>query len=55
MSDKTKARFRGLHSYYEPTIDTHFVYVYDKVTKSVKVSLKITGDQIQIISGKLTK
>lgn len=48
-----KERFRGLRSYYEPNTDTHFVYVYDKNTKSVKASLKITDNKIQVLSGRI--
>jgi hypothetical protein len=51
----TQKRFRGLHSYYEPNIDTHFVYVYDKTTDKIKVSLKISGNKIQVISGEIVR
>ena len=53
MTKTIQDRFRGLHSWYDPKTDTYFVYVYDKITKNVKASLKITGDKIQVISGKL--
>jgi hypothetical protein len=55
MPMPTKERFRGLRSWYDPKTDTHFIYVYDKLSKNVKVSLKVTGNKVQVLSGQVER
>ena len=48
-------RFRGLHSWYNPQTDTHYVYILDKKSRNIKVSLKITDNRVQVVSGQVIK